>query len=64
MIFIGYVFLKNLVWMQELASETWKIGFLVENYIYSLIPRSKLANPDQNTSKLIFLNFSLKYRVL
>jgi len=40
--------------MKELHPGTKKIGFLVENYIYSLIPRSKLANPGQNIRKLIF----------
>ena len=48
--FIGYVFLKNLVWTQFLHPRTWKFGFLVENYVYSLIPRSKLDNLGQNTS--------------
>ena len=43
--------------MQELAPGTWKIGFLVENYVYSLIPRSKLANPGQNAMKFIFTLF-------
>ena len=51
---MGYVFLKNLVWTRELAPGTWKIGFLVENYPHSLIPRSKLANPDQNTMNMCF----------
>ena len=46
--------------MQELAPGTWKIGFLVENYVHSLIPRSKLANPGQHTSKLVLLMFSKK----
>ena len=32
------------------ATMSWnlKFGFLVKNYPYSLIPRSKLANPGQN----------------
>ena len=47
MFFIEYVFQKDLVWTQELAPGTWKIGFLVANFVYSLIPRSKLANPCQ-----------------
>ena len=36
--FIGYVFLKNLVWTQELAPGAWKIEFLVENYVIVLFP--------------------------
>ena len=36
--------------MKELRPGTSKIGFLVENNVYSLIPTSKLANSDQNTS--------------
>ena len=30
------------------------MGFLVKNYPCSLIPRSKLANPGQNTSNIVF----------
>ena len=36
--------------MKELHPGTYKIGFLVKNYPYSRIARSKLANPGQNTS--------------
>jgi len=36
--------------MKGLRPGTQKIGFLVESYLYSLIPGSKLANPGQNTS--------------
>ena len=44
-----------MVWAQFLRPGTWKFGFLVENYVYSLIPRSKLDNPGQNISIYIFL---------
>ena len=40
--------------MKELRPGTWKFGFLVENYPYSLLPRSKLDDPGQNTSNNIF----------
>ena len=39
--------------MKKLRPGTQKIGFLVKNYPYSLIPRSKLANPGPNTSNMI-----------
>ena len=57
-LFWGMLFLKNLVWTQFWHPGTWKFGFLVENYPYSVIPRSKLVNPGQNTS------FAIKNRVL
>ena len=65
-IFSGDVFpKKNLVWTQFWSPGTWKFGFLVENYVYSLIPRNKLANQGQNTSKLAFcVFFSVTIRVL
>jgi len=34
-------------------------GFCANNCLYSLIPRSKLANPGQNTSTFVFDLFSL-----
>jgi hypothetical protein len=40
--------------MKELHPGTKNIGFLVENYVYSLMPRSKIANLGQNASKLLF----------
>ena len=50
--------------MKELRPGTSKIGFLVKNYPYGLIPRSKLANPGQHTSTLILIilynNFEFK----
>ena len=52
--FWGTFFVKNLVWTPFLRPGTWKIGFLVENYVYSLIPRSKLDDLGPNTSKFIF----------
>ena len=39
--------------MKELRPGTEQFGFLVENYPYGLIPRSKLANPGQNIMKVI-----------
>ena len=35
------------IWNPEINKP---IGFPAENYVYSLIPTSKLANPSQNTS--------------
>ena len=35
----------------ELRPRTYKIEFVVNNYPYSLITRSKLANPGQNIRK-------------
>ena len=52
--FMGDVFLNNLVWTQFWRPGTWKFGFLVENYVYSLIPRSKLVFPGRNIMKLLF----------
>ena len=53
--------------MKELSPGTSKIGFLVKNYPYGLIPRSKLANPDQNVKnfgqlirKILDTNLDLK----
>jgi hypothetical protein len=55
MFFIRYVFPnKNSFWMKELRPGTEQSGFLVKNYVYSLIPRSKLADPGQNTSTNVF----------
>jgi hypothetical protein len=45
-------FLNNSVWMKELRPGASKIGFLVENCLYSCIPRSKLANPSQKYLEL------------
>jgi len=36
--------------MKELHPGASNIGFLVEKYLCILIPRSKLANPSENTS--------------
>ena len=47
---IGCAFSKKLGLDSKITSWDLKIGFLVENYLYSLIPRSKLANPGQNPS--------------
>ena len=47
-------FLIFLFWTEKLLIFDPKIGFLVKNCIYSLIPRSKLANPGQNLKKFIF----------
>ena len=57
--FSGTFFLKNLVWTQFWRPGTWTFGFLVENYIYSLIPRSKLVSSGQNTAKLMLYAFSV-----
>ena len=50
--------------MKELRPGTYKIVFLIENYPYSLIPRSKLANPDQNTSTNMFRKNQLESLIL
>ena len=49
--------------LQPLRPGTWKFGFLVENYVYGLIPRSQLVDPGQNTSNVILLSFSLVFLI-
>ena len=41
-------------WTHKMLIFDLNIGFLVKNCIYSLIPRTKLANPGQNLKKIIF----------
>ena len=39
---------------EGITSWDLKFGFLAKNYIYSFIPRSKLADSGQNTSTRMF----------
>ena len=48
--FWGMFFLKKLAWTQFWRPGTWKFGFLVENYVYSLIP-SQIAEPGKTKKK-------------
>ena len=59
-------FLRNSLWMKELRPGISKIGFLVKNFPYSLIPSSKLANPGQNIKIIVdlFLIFNITVRIL
>ncbi len=50
---VGYA-VATQTWTNCLSPGTLKIGFLVDNYVYSLIPRSKLANPGQASQSLSF----------
>ena len=57
----GVRFLKKLGLDANLASWDLKIRIPLRKHVYSLIPRSQLVNPGQNTSNL---TFSEKFRVL
>ena len=63
----GTFFLKNLVWMKELHPGTSKIGFLVKNYVYSLIPRSVALHHEDLRSAVNtreHFRFYIKNRIL